>query len=50
VKEDDIHVAHYANEKEQGLKYDVVHIDFYMLSIKPGNKNHNRTSLQQPMP
>lgn len=35
VKDDNIHIVHYANEKEQRLKSDVVHIDFYMLSIKP---------------
>lgn len=35
VKDDDIHVVHYANEEEQLLKSDVVNIDFYMLSIKP---------------
>ncbi len=35
VKDDNIHVVQYANEKEQRLKSDLVHIDFYMLSIKP---------------
>lgn len=34
VKDENIHIVHYANEKEQRLKSDVVQIDFYMLSIK----------------
>lgn len=35
VKDDDIHIVHYANEEGQLLKSDAVNIDFYMWSIKP---------------
>lgn len=35
VKDDDIHIVHYANEENQLLKSEEVNIDFYMLSIKP---------------
>ncbi|MEO8238878.1 MAG: helix-turn-helix domain-containing protein [Flavobacterium sp.] len=35
VKENDFHIVHYAEEKNQLLKSGAVNIDFYMLSLKP---------------